>query len=41
MIYIATEPKNIEVSLKGFNEEIEKLKQFLFQKKNLKMQKTT
>lgn len=26
MIYIATEPKNIEVSLKGFNEEIEKIK---------------
>lgn len=25
-IYIATEPKNIEVSLKGFNEEIEKIK---------------
>lgn len=26
MIYIATEPKNIEVSLAGFNEEIEKIK---------------
>lgn len=26
MIYIATEPNNIEVSLKGFNEEIEKIK---------------
>ena len=26
MIYIATEPKNIEVSLKGFDEEIEKIK---------------
>ena len=26
MIYIATEPKNIEVSLNGFNEEIEKIK---------------
>ncbi len=26
MIYIATEPTNIEVSLKGFNEEIEKIK---------------
>lgn len=26
MIYIATEPKNIEVSLKGFNEEIEKIR---------------
>ena len=25
-IYIATEPKNIEVSLKGFEEEIEKIK---------------
>ena len=36
-IYIATEPKNIEVSLKGFDEEIEKLSQFLFLKKNLTM----
>jgi len=26
MIYIATEPKNIEVSLKGFDEEIEKIR---------------
>lgn len=26
MIYIATEPKNIEISLKGFNEEIEKIR---------------
>lgn len=26
MIYIATEPKNIDVSLKGFDEEIEKIK---------------
>lgn len=26
MIYIATEPNNIETSLKGFNEEIEKIK---------------
>ena len=26
MIYIATEPKNIEVSLKGFSEEIEKIR---------------
>lgn len=26
MIYIATEPKNIDISLKGFNEEIEKIK---------------
>ncbi|MFI3301143.1 MAG: pitrilysin family protein [Candidatus Gastranaerophilales bacterium] len=28
-IYIATEPKNIEVSLAGFNEEIEKIKTIL------------
>lgn len=28
-IYIATEPKNIEVSLAGFNEEIEKIKNIL------------
>lgn len=28
-IYIATEPKNIEVSLKGFDEEIEKIKNVL------------
>jgi len=28
-IYIATEPKNIEVSLAGFNEEIEKIKSIL------------
>jgi predicted Zn-dependent peptidase len=28
-IYIATEPKNIEVSLKGFDEEIEKIKTIL------------
>lgn len=28
-IYIATEPKNIEVSLAGFNEEIEKIKNVL------------
>lgn len=27
-IYIATEPKNIEISLKGFDEEIEKIKKF-------------
>lgn len=26
MIYIATEPENIDISLKGFNEEIEKIK---------------
>ena len=26
MIYIATEPKNIEVSLKGFDEEIQKIR---------------
>ena len=29
MIYIATEPNNIEVSLKGFDEEIEKIKNIL------------
>lgn len=35
MIYIATEPKNIEVSLKGFNEEIEKIKTVLVPEKEL------
>lgn len=35
MIYIATEPKNIEVSLKGFNEEIEKIKTIPVSEKEL------
>lgn len=35
MIYIATEPKNIEVSLKGFNEEIEKIKTILVSEQEL------
>ena len=35
MIYIATEPKNIEVSLKGFDEEIEKIKTVLVSEKEL------
>lgn len=35
MIYIATEPKNIEVSLKGFDEEIEKIKTILVSEKEL------
>lgn len=35
MIYIATEPKNIEVSLKGFNEEIEKVKNILVTEQEL------
>lgn len=35
MIYIATEPKNIEVSLKGFDEEIEKIKTIPVSKKEL------
>lgn len=35
MIYIATEPKNIEVSLKGFNEEIEKIKTIPVDEKEL------
>ena len=35
MIYIATEPKNIEVSLKGFEEEIEKIKTVLVSEKEL------
>lgn len=35
MIYIATEPNNIEVSLKGFDEEIEKIKTILVSEKEL------
>lgn len=35
MIYIATEPNNIEVSLKGFDEEIEKIKSILVSEKEL------
>ena len=35
MIYIATEPKNIEVSLNGFDEEIEKIKTVLVSEKEL------
>lgn len=35
LIYIATEPKNIEVSLKGFNEEIEKIKTIPVSEKEL------
>lgn len=34
-IYIATEPKNIEVSLKGFEEEIEKIKNVLVSEEEL------
>lgn len=34
-IYIATEPKNIEVSLKGFEEEIEKIKTTLVSEEEL------
>ena len=35
MIYIATEPANIEVSLKGFDEEIQKIKTVLVSDKEL------
>ncbi len=35
MIYIATEPKNIEVSLKGFDEEIEKIRTIPVSQKEL------
>lgn len=35
MIYIATEPKNIDISLKGFNEEIEKIKTILVSESEL------
>lgn len=34
-IYIATEPKNIEVSLKGFKEEIDKIKNILVSEEEL------
>ncbi len=34
-IYIATEPKNIEVSLKGFQEEIDKIKNILVSEEEL------
>ncbi len=34
-IYIATEPKNIDVSLKGFQEEIDKIKNILVSKEEL------
>lgn len=34
-IYIATEPKNIEVSLKGFDEEIQKIKNVLVSEEEL------
>lgn len=34
-IYIATEPKNIEVSLKGFQEEIDKIKNILVSEEDL------
>lgn len=40
MIYIATEPKNIEVSLAGFNEEIQKIKTDLVSDEELKNAKT-
>ncbi len=40
MIYIATEPKNIEVSLKGFDEEIEKIKTIPVSKQELEDAKT-
>ncbi len=35
LIYIATEPKNIEVSLKGFDEELEKIKTILVSEEEL------
>ena len=35
MIYIATEPKNIEVSLKGFDEEIQKIRTIMVSEKEL------
>ena len=34
-IYIATEPKNIQVSLDGFNEEIEKIRNILVSEEEL------
>ncbi len=39
-IYIATEPKNIETSLKGFEEEIEKIKNILVDNEELENAKT-
>lgn len=36
MIYIATEPKNIEVSLKGFDEEIQKIRTIMVTEKELR-----
>jgi len=39
-IYIATEPKNIETSLKGFEEEIEKIKNILVGEEELENAKT-
>lgn len=39
-IYIATEPKNIETSLKGFEEEIDKIKNILVEKEELENAKT-
>lgn len=35
MIYIATEPKNIDISMKGFDEEIEKIRTILVSEKEL------
>ena len=40
MIYIATEPKNIETSLEGFNKEIEKIKTTLVTDEELENAKT-
>ena len=40
MIYIATEAKNIEVSLKGFDEEIQKIKTNLVTDEELENAKT-
>lgn len=40
MIYIATEPNNIEVSLKGFNEEIDKIKTIPVSEEELENAKT-
>lgn len=40
-IYIATEPKNIDVSLKGFDEEIQKIKNVLVSEEELENAKIT
>ncbi|MBR1425525.1 insulinase family protein [bacterium] len=40
MIYIATEPKNIDISLKGFDEEIEKIKTIPVSEEELEDAKT-